>query len=160
MEKSCCSCLTAKASLECGICHEAVCKKCAQFLGEDSFSFLSKVPQDLSHRVYCPQCFEKNVSAELQEYNQNIERAKNISVYLKDQSKESRLLKRTEAPVQVESCKDRDEVILRLAFMAVLANYNGLVDVDVIGKKIRNGSYQTQNWSGTGIPTHIPDRRR
>jgi hypothetical protein len=160
MENSCCSCLTPKATLKCGLCQDSVCKKCAQYLDEESFSFLEKVPADLSHTVYCRGCFEAKVAEPLENYNQAVEKAKNISIYLKDQSKESRLLKRKELPVRVTSCADREELILRLAFLAVQANYNGLVDVDIVGKKIRNGAYQTQEWSGSAIPTHIPDRRR
>lgn len=160
MENSCCACLKSNATLVCGACQSQVCKKCAHFLAEDSFAFLPSIPEVLTHKVYCPQCFEAQVAGPLHDYERDYEAAKNISVYLKEQSKESRLLKRKEAPVVVKSCSDREETLLRLAFLAVRAKYNGLVDVEVVGKKVRSGAYQTQEYSGTGIPTHIPDRRR
>lgn len=160
MENSCCSCFNAKASLECGLCHQAVCKKCAQFLAEDSFSFLAKVPEQLTHTVYCPQCFDAQVAAPLAEYNETMEKAKNISIYFKEQSKETRLLSRKEAPVKVENCPDREETLLRLAFFAAHKKFNGLIDVELISKKIREGSYQTQSWSGSAIPVNLDARRR
>ncbi|WP_413613263.1 hypothetical protein [Bdellovibrio sp. HCB-110] len=159
MENSCCSCFSAKAPLECGICKSAVCKKCAQFLEEDSFSFLAKIPQDLSFNVYCPQCFDAKVAPELDSYNDTMERAKSIMVFFKDQGKESRLMSRKEPPVQVVDCADREETLLRLAFFAAKANYNGLVDAELTSKKIREGSYQTHKWSGTAIPTHIDPKK-
>lgn len=160
MENSCCSCLKPSATLQCGICKDSVCKKCAQFLGEDSFSFLEKVSEELSHNVYCPQCFDAKVVSALEAYNETMERAKNLAVYLKDQSKETRLMSRKAQPVQVLNCADREETLLRLAFLAANAGFNCLVDVDLTSKKIREGSYQTQSWSGTAVPVQVTGRRR
>jgi hypothetical protein len=159
MENSCCICLKPKATLECGICKEAVCKKCALFLDEGSFAFLPKVPELLSHQVYCNPCFEANVAPALEYYNQTMERAKQVEIYYKAQGKETRLLDRRELPLSIAACPDREEALLRLAFLAVKANFSGLIDVEIIGKKIRSGAYQTQEWSGTGIPTIISAKR-
>lgn len=159
MENSCCSCFKPKATLQCGICESAVCKKCAQFLEEDSFSFLTKVPKDLAHSVYCLQCFDAKVAPELEAYNDTMEKAKDIAIYYKDQSKETRLISRKELPVEVVDCADKEEAILRLAFFAAQGSFNGLIDVDMTSKKIREGAYQTQKWSGTAIPAHIDPKR-
>jgi hypothetical protein len=160
MEKSVCiSCFKPKATLECGACHSTVCKYCAQFVEEETFSFLGQVPEDLAHSTYCPPCFNEKVQPKLDAYNHTMELAKEIDVYYKKQSKETRLIKRFEDPVHVQACSDRDETILRLAFFAAQRNFNSIVDVQVSSVKVKMGSYQNLSWSGTGIPAQVlPDR--
>ncbi len=160
MEKSVCiSCFKPKPTLQCGFCHSAVCKYCAQFVEEETFSFLPEVPNELTHSTYCPPCFNEKVEPELAAYKQTMLKAKQIDVYYKKQSKETRLIKRFVDPVKVEACSDRDETILRLAFLAAKENFNSIIDVQVSSVKVRMGSYQNLSWSGTAIPAHVlPDR--
>jgi hypothetical protein len=113
----------------------------------------------LPHSAYCPTCFDNHVAPIAAVYDQTVEKAKDILVYERSQGKETRFLKRTEKPVRVERCLDRPEALLRLAFYAAAAGYNGLIDVDIKSEKIRNGPYQTTLWSGTGIPTQIESRK-
>jgi hypothetical protein len=160
MENSSCSiCHGTKAKLECGCCQSTICKKCAQFLDEDSFSFLPEVPAELKHTVYCYPCYDATVAPALADYQETIERAKQIQVYFDNQGKETRLLKRLEEPVHVKECADKDETLLRLAFFAARLNYNGIIDVSVVSTKIRSGAYQTQVWNGSGIPSYIDPKR-
>ena len=160
MEKStCCICQKPKATLECGICKEALCKYCAQFLEDDAFSFLAQIPPELAHGTYCNPCFDAKVAPELASYQETMERAKNIHVFEKDQGKETRFFKRLEETLKVENCADRNETVLRLAFFTVKAGFNTLIDVDVDYAKVRNGSYKTHVWNGSGIPTHVDEAR-
>lgn len=160
MEKSqCCTCQKPKATLECGICKESVCKNCAHFLDVDSFSFLTKVPEALVHGTYCHPCFEANVASEVAAYNEMMEQAKNIHFFEKDQGKETRFFSRKEKPLIIENCPDREETLLRLAFTTAQMGYNCLLDVDVSSKKVRNGTYQTLTWSGYGVPTTVGEQR-
>ncbi|NUN07458.1 MAG: hypothetical protein HUU57_17065 [Bdellovibrio sp.] len=159
MENSCCACFGKKANLECGICKGSVCKKCAQFLEEDAFSFMTTRPHELRFSVYCPQCYDATVGPALLEYKETMQRAQEILIFNKDQGKETRLLSRKEPPVQVLECDDREETLLRLAFVAAQGNFNGLIDVDLVSKKVRQGTYQTQKWSGTAVPTFIDPKR-
>lgn len=160
MEKfTCCTCQKPKATLECGICKDYVCKNCAHFLDDDSFSFMAQIPADLAHGTYCIPCFDSKVASELESYNETMEQAKNIHVFEKDQGKETRFFKRLEKPIKVENCPDRKETLLRLAFFAVKGGFNTLIDVDVTSAKIRSGTYQTQIWTGSGIPTTVEERR-
>lgn len=126
---------------------------------EDAFSFMAQVPPELKFSVYCPQCFDASVAPALSEYREALKRAKEILIFGKDQGKETRLLSRKEPPVQVLECDDREETLLRLAFFAAQGNFNGLIDVDLVSKKVRQGTYQTQKWSGTGVPTYIDPKR-
>jgi hypothetical protein len=158
--KTCDTCHKPKALLECGICSSPVCKYCAQIIDGGAFSFLAKVPEKLKHQVFCSPCYDQEVAAELQSYNEIMERAKDIQVFFKVQSKETRLIKRPERkPFLISNCADHDETLMRLAFLAAQANYNALIEVDVVSEKVRQNSYKTHIWSGTGMPVNIEVRR-
>jgi len=129
-----------------------------QFIDDDRFS-LQTEQMSIPHSAYCPTCFEIHVAPIVIIYNQTVEKAKNIQIYESTQGKETRFLKRTEKPIHVEQCLDRAETLLRLAFSAAADGFNGIIDVEIKPTKIRNGSYQTTIWSGTGIPTQIESRK-
>lgn len=156
---SCVSCQTAKAPLRCGLCDAALCKSCARFLDQDAFDFLQKKPAELEHSTYCSACFESKVAPELAAYEDTMERAKDVNVFFKAQSKESRFIKRTEKPIHVEECADRDEVVMKLAFRAAEAGFNVLLDVETSAKKIHNGKWQTSVWSGSAIPASVDPKQ-
>ncbi len=105
--------------------------------------------------MYCPPCFNLHVSDARDDYQQTMEKAKNISVYLSNQGKETRLIKRLQKPIKVAACKDHDETLMRLAFQAAKAGFNGLVDVDLVSQKVKIAGYQTQTWSGVGTPVNL-----
>jgi hypothetical protein len=150
----CKTCRKPKAPYICGLCQENLCKSCSQFVN-DAFSFLKKVPSDLTHSVYCSQCFDEKVSAPLSDYKEMMERAKNVMMFLKDQSKRTGHIKRREDPLKVEDCEDEDETVLRLAFFAAQEGFNCLLDVQVSHKKIIVGSHKKTIFSGTAIPVTI-----
>lgn len=155
----CVTCGKSKANLVCGSCSCSVCKYCAQIIDEGTFSFLPKIPATLSHQVYCSSCFDKDVAVELQNYNDTMERAKNVQVFFKAQYKEIIYVKRPERkPIRIIDCADQQETIMRMAFQAAHANYNALLDVEVSYEKVRQNSYQTHKWMGTGVPANVEDR--
>lgn len=154
----CSTCQSPKAHLKCGLCDCDICKSCAQFLSEEAFAFLTKRPKHLTHTIYCATCYDEKVAPNLAIYDEQMERAKDINVYYKTQSKETRALKRKEPPVKVVDCRDRDEALLRLAFLAAQLNFNGLIDVQLDAKKIIENGYTSTLWSGQGIPTQIADK--
>ncbi|MGZ6460585.1 MAG: hypothetical protein ACXWQX_16150 [Bdellovibrio sp.] len=88
-----------------------------------------------------------------------MEQAKNVAVFFKEQSKETRLMSRKASAFVVKDCADKDETVMRLAFFAAKANFNGLIDVDISFKKVREGSYQTLKWNGSGIPVNINNKK-
>lgn len=158
-EKTCLSCSKKKALLECGVCHETVCKYCAQIVEDEQFSFLPEIPEKLSYTTYCIPCFDINVAADLEEYNRIMEAAKEIHVFDIGQGKETRLIKRIEDPVSVVDCPDRQEAILRLAFFAAQKNFNSLLDMNLTSRKVREGSRQRAIWSGTAIPAQVDSQK-
>jgi uncharacterized protein YbjQ (UPF0145 family) len=91
------------------------------------------------------------VEPELGIYEETLERAKQVLIFFKTQKKGLRILRKERIPEQVDSCHDRDETILRLAYLAASKGYNSVIEVEVISKKVRNEAYQTSVWSGTGL---------
>ncbi|HXH75983.1 MAG TPA: hypothetical protein VNJ08_13515 [Bacteriovoracaceae bacterium] len=155
---TCCSCHKPKANFECAICSSQICKSCTQFLPEDTFSFLKKIPVELSHSVYCPRCFDDNVASPLATYNETMEKAKEVIVFLKNEGKKTRLLARKEEPYIVLDCLDKEETLLRLAFYAAQENFNSIIDVDITHEKVINGSHKHFVWKGTAMPCQLDDK--
>ena len=155
MTTICSTCRKPKANFKCGVCELDVCKNCGHFMGPESFSFLRKIPTGLSHNVYCGPCFDLGVSADLQKYEETMEKAREIIIFSKDETKKTGHLKRKELPYKVEDCEDKDEAILRLSFFAVEDGFNCLLDVHVTHRKIIVGSHKKTIFSATAIPIQI-----
>jgi hypothetical protein len=143
----------------CGLCGCDLCKACAQSISETDLSFAPSVPEALTHAFYCSSCFDEKIHPELAEYETTLERAKEILVFMKDQGKETRLIKRKEAPLKSADCDDFQDAVMQLAFMAASRGHNAIVDVDINGRKVKDGSYQTTKYTGTAIPVSIDPRR-
>lgn len=158
-ETLCASCKKRESTLSCGLCEAQLCKSCVQFLEAEDFSFLKKIPKDLSHKIYCNPCYDEKVVEPLAEYQATMEKAKNVSVFFISQRVRIPLVSRSKEKLTVKDCPDRDETILRLAFFAAERNCNAVFDVDVTSVKIRNESYQKQSWSGSGFPGVIDESR-
>lgn len=157
--EACVQCQKSKALLSCACCSQSVCKKCALFLEEDRLNFWDQRPEYLKASVFCHPCFEEKVEPMVQQYDRQMQEAQSLSVFFDNQGKETRFLSRKEKPIEVHELADREEVLLKLAFQAVLAGFNGLIEVKVTSEKRRNAGYQTQIYSGSGIPTQLPDRK-
>jgi hypothetical protein len=154
MSAVCKTCHKPKANYACGICEEPICKTCTEFLTE-TFSFLKKVPVELTHSSYCTVCFDQSVRAPLDAYNETMEAAKEIIIYSKEQSKLTRGLKRLEDPLKVENCEDEEEALMRMSFDAVKMNFNALIDVQFKTSKIIIGSHKKTMVSATAVPVTL-----
>ena len=156
---SCGDCQKIKAPLSCGLCAKQLCKSCTQFLAGDSFLFNLSLPPQLQHQRYCLQCFSVSVQPELDRYAELVSQAKEILVFEKSQSKETRLISRKEELISISNCVDREEAVMRLAFQAVQKGYNSIIDLDLTGKKVIRGGYQKTYWSGTARPADVSDKK-
>lgn len=152
---TCISCQKTKPTLTCECCHEPLCKKCAQFLDEAEFSYLLQKPKELSYTTYCRFCYDAHIAPELVSYNELVEQAKNIMVFNSSQGKETRLIKRDIAPIEITDCLSEEETVLRLAFQAAKLNLNAIIDVHVTSEKVHIGTYRTLKWRGIGVPAHV-----
>lgn len=156
---TCCTCFKPKATLTCGACNEALCKYCAQFLQPEDFAFTLQRAPLLHKDTFCSPCFTELVEPALNKYNETMARAKEIMVFSKIQNKETRFVGRDEDRIHIPECEDRDEVIMRLAYQAADRDFNGVIDIKLATRKVRNGSYQTTVWFGSGVPAQVnPDK--
>lgn len=124
-------------------------------MGEDRFSFMRKIPAILTHPVYCIGCFDEHVSSHLNEYEATMEKAKEVLVFTKNDSKRTGHIKRKEEPLKIEDCEDEDEVVLRLAFLAAQNGFNCLLDLVISNRKIIVGSHKKTIFNATAIPVTI-----
>jgi hypothetical protein len=113
------------------------------------------LPAPLSHSRYCGSCFSAEVSPVLEHYEETLGRAKNVLVFFKTRKRGLRVVKREKIPERVDECADRDETILRLAYIAAEKGYGALIEVDVNSKKVRNEGYQSSIWSGSGVAAEV-----
>ena len=155
----CISCRTPKISTECEICQEPICRNCVLHLKEDTFSFMPDVPEVLKKSRYCALCYDGQVAPELEKYEETLAQAKNVTFLTKSFKGHIPVLKKSKVSVKVPACEDRDELILRLAFLAAREGYNALIESEVSGKKIRNNGYQKSEWSGVGVPATIDETK-
>ncbi len=84
-----------------------------------------------------------------------MEKAKNVMMFTKDQTKMTGHLKRKEDPISIQDCEDEEEVILRLAFLAAKEGFNCILDVNIKSRKIISGSHKKTIFSATAIPITI-----
>ena len=148
----CQSCFKNKSFLECSNCKEAVCKSCACFVDETSFEFANFLPEDISGQTFCPSCYTIKADPVLTEYNLILDRAKSVNVYSIKQSNETALIKRIEKPIKVKDCADREEALMRLAFITAQKNFDTIVDVNISSIKIFDSKYRKLIWTGVGVP--------
>lgn len=123
----------------------------------ETFAFLPAMPEGVTEGMYCADCFDQVVGPELAKYEELMEKARNVNMFYASQSKESRFIRRIERPIHVKGCTDREEAILKLAFIAVQLGKNGLVDVELSSSKIRMEAYQTSIWSGRAVPVQVDE---
>lgn len=143
-------CLRPQAVHECGLCHVNLCKKCEHFVEPDSFAFMEKVHRDFTLGHYCPECFDERIQPQVEKYAELMERAKHIYIFFSTSKNPHTLIKKSNKPLRLSNCRDRDETILRLGFRAAEQGYNAVVEVEV--ERIQN---QRNFWEGRGVPAHI-----
>ena len=154
-QEICQSCRSPKANFKCGVCEGTLCKRCSQFLSEDTFSFLDQIPEVLKHTYYCHPCYDDQVAPALETYNETMERARGLYCFFTTQKKSVPMLRKSKEKVQVKACPDRDETILRLAFFAAQQGFNAITEVALTCEKVRNLAYQNSLWHGIAIPTEV-----
>lgn len=157
----CKTCRKPKAPYSCGLCHDHMCKAHAQFLTENFSALRKEVPETLKHSTYCIPCFDDQIAAPLADYNEKMEKARDVIIYSKEQSKLTRLIKRKTDPYKVENCEDEQEALMKMSFYAVEDGFNCLIDVQFQTRKIISGSHKKTMFAASGVPVTIdPDTIR
>lgn len=155
---NCVTCGKSKNLLVCECCSTQVCKNCAHILSEEAFSFVSIKSDIMTKKIFCNPCYLSEVGPQLDLYENRLELAKDVNIYFSYQGKETRLMSRKEKSIQVLNCADREETLLRLAFMAVEKGFDTILDVQLVGEKQRMGSYQKTIYKAQGTPTILDQK--
>lgn len=150
---TCVLCTKNKTALRCDSCGDVSCKNCVHFIDEDHFEMVVLLPEELKNKTFCMNCYNQGIDEKVSRYFEVVEKAKNVNVFTKTQTKETRKIKRVEDPVKVLECDDKEEALLRLAFLAADKGFDMVIDVEMNSKKIGEGkSYKKLVWSATGVP--------
>lgn len=159
MPNSPCSiCNASKAPNTCRACDSAVCKSCLEFVSDETFEYADYTEANSPIGSYCSSCYTTEIVPALEEYEEILSRANDVTVFSADQGKETRLIKRSDLKFKIDECADKDALILRLAYLAAKAGYNTIVDMDLVYTKVRDGSFKLSNWSGTATAANMTDR--
>ena len=154
-------CEENKTALRCSSCGSPSCKNCVEFIDEDQFEMIDLLPDDLKNKTFCRNCYQQGVAERVNRYLELVERAKDVNVFSKNQTKESRKIIRREAPVLVKDCQDKGEALLKLAFLTADKGFDTIVDVELSSHKVGEGkSYKKLVWSGRGIPVDPKNRKK
>lgn len=155
---SCVICNNPKANITCRECDSSVCKSCIEFVGDALFEYDEYTDETSPVGHYCSSCYTTTIVPRLDVYNEIVERAKEVSVFSTEKSQESRLIKRTDVKLKIDECEDKEDLIMKLAYMAAKAGYNSIVDMDLVYTKTRDGSFKLANWSGTATAANLNSR--
>lgn len=122
---------------------------------------LEKIPDELTKLQYCPRCHDEKVAPIAEHYAQTLERAKNVGFWAKAYRGNVPVLKKARYEVQVQGGTDRAEVLLKLGFRAAEQGFNGVINGELIGKKVRREGdrkgYQSMEWSARGWPVMVDE---
>lgn len=159
MSEICAACRRPKAKYACALCQASLCKDCEEFLPADTFAFQPELPENLTHTHYCQSCHDSEVRPAIEKYEETLDLARGVYVFFTTQKRQPAVLKRSQEKVQIKDCDDRDETILRLAFLAASQGYNALTETQVTAEKVRNAGYQKSRWIGSGVPAQVDAER-
>lgn len=149
----CSHCNRNRTALRCDSCEDVSCKSCVVFVDEDFFEMVALLPDDLQNRTFCMNCFNQGISERLDHYLEIVSEAKNVDIFNKNQTKETRKIKRIESPIRVANCLGKEEALLKIAFFAAERGFKTVVDVELRSNKIGEGkSYKKLVWNGSGTP--------
>ena len=161
MNKQICdTCLKNKTAIKCDECQAPSCKKCTEFTLESFEELQPMLPENLKAKILCTRCYSDSFENEFNELQNIYEQAKEVKIYEKKLSAETRLIPRVEQAITVEDCSDAKEVMMRLAFQAAKSGFNSLLDVEFKSSKSRDGSYKFVTWKGAGVPANVEKRFR
>jgi hypothetical protein len=155
-KERCSSCRQKKAQKVCGLCGGPVCKTCIQRLEPETFRYRDLLAEELRHEQYCAACYVRVVAPALAEYEAQLALARNVVVFTRKKSEETRRMSRSAKPIRVEGCADEAETLLKLAMLAVHDGHNVLLEVECTSAIVRHpGGYQTSRWRGSAIPSTV-----
>ena len=116
-------------------------------------------PETLQHVNYCPRCHDEVVAPALAKYNETLARAKNVNYWPRAYRGHIPILKKAREEISVASGRDRDDILLKMGFIAAEMGFNGLVRGELVSRKVRDEGYQKMEWSGRATPCNVDEEK-
>ncbi len=148
---ACTACRSPKAPLECGICHESLCKACDQL----GFTDLATLPPEIQAVHACSVCMNETIEPAIASYAALLERARGVYVFTTNQRKPLPILKRAKEFIETSGHADKDEATMALAIRAVRDGYNALIESEIVSSQVRNEGYQKKSWRAKARPAEV-----
>ena len=105
-----------------------------------------RVPVFVGHATSVVATFERPISPA---------EAREVYIFFTTQKRPLPILSKEKEQIRVLECDDRDETILRLAFLAAELGCNAVIETDVRHEKVRNAGWQKTAWRGSGFPARV-----
>ncbi len=159
---TCITCRAPKATLNCGLCEADICRNCVQQAPHGTFDFLTTKPAKLLHPSYCTICFDQEIAPEIETYEATLEKARNVGLWSNNYRGNVPVLKKSREPISAKDFADSEELTLQMGFLAAELGFNGLVDMKIKGRKVRNDGvkgYQTMLWDAEGWPVLVDEEK-
>lgn len=155
----CSQCLIAKKNVNpCASCQQLVCRDCRGFL--DAETLFENDPELINQgqqlgQIFCSTCYESQALPLIQKRQELEANAQGVYYWSKSYRGRIPVLEKSSKVLTVAQCKDRGDAILRLSYEVAKHGYNGLLNLEVQSKKVRNEGYQKMAWSAQGLPVLI-----
>jgi len=156
---TCETCGQRPATLNCESCNKAICKKCRKLLETAAFDFWQKVPKEISHSLYCENCWELNVVPAQIRYDELMAKAEQTFYVSKNYPGYVRIFRKHTKKVEVTDCRDRKEAQLRMAFQAAELGFNSIIEAEIDSKKARSNERSSTLWWASSLPADIDGER-
>jgi hypothetical protein len=144
-------CGAPKAIKTCGPCEREVCKNCVAYLAPDQFRFHPAPPEFSKFGVFCIDCFENEVRAEVERYNEALERSEKVKIVRSSYHGYIPCLRKAERDTEVKDDAGRGIAVWRLKFLCAWEGFDTVIHLDTKHKKVRNEGWETKSWSASGL---------
>ncbi len=150
MKTDCELCGSPKSYKSCGLCERAVCKNCVAFLEADKLRFHPNPPAFARHGIFCADCFESEVRAEVEKYEEVLARSEQVKIVRASFHGYIPCLRKADRTTEVNDDAGRGIAIWRLKFLCAWEGFDTVIELDTKHKKVRNEGWENKVWSATG----------
>lgn len=156
---ACQLCAAPKTTNTCEACAAEICKNCVVFNNPEGYQFHPAPPESLKPKIFCADCFERDAAPLLAEYNEVMERAREVQIISRFFRGPIPLIKQARVPTTVDNHTDEKEATLHLAFLAAWEKFDTVIKFEATPTKVRNHGYQRMSWKATGLFVNLDHRR-
>ena len=143
-------CGAPKAIKTCGLCERDVCKNCVQYLEQDKLRFHPAPPAFAKHGIFCVDCYEEQVRAEVEKYEEVLARSEQVKIVRASFHGYIPTFKKAERTTEVNDDAGRGIAVNRLKFLCAWEGYDTVTELDTEHKKVRNHGWESKIWSASG----------